>query len=104
MSLHFRLFVPHLVGLHGLARVCKELLDLEVPQTFRFLQGLSLASSAPTRDLAGIAAFARERPAARALIAARGEDVLERLAKTDPAVGARLAEYLATWGVRTCGR
>jgi phosphohistidine swiveling domain-containing protein len=103
MSLHFRLFVPHLVGLHGFARVCKELLDLEVPQTFRFLQGLSLASSAPTRDLAAIAAFARERPAARALIAARGDDVLERLAKADPAVGARLAEYLATWGVRTCG-
>ncbi len=103
MSLHFRLFVPHLVGLHELARVCKELLGLEVHETFRFLQGLSSASSAPTRDLAQIAAFALSRPAARALIAARGEDVLGGVARIDPELGARLAAYLATWGVRTCG-
>jgi hypothetical protein len=91
MSLHFRLFVPHLVGLHGFAQVCKELLRLEVPPTFQFLQGLSLASSAPTRDLAQIAAFARERPAARALIAVRGEGVLEHLAETDPVLDRRHA-------------
>ena len=101
MRLHFRLFVPHLVGLHQLAQVCHELLGLEPPQMFRFLQGLSLASSAPTRELAAIASFARERPAARAVIAARGDDLLLRLAKADPAVAARLTQYLGTWGLRT---
>jgi phosphohistidine swiveling domain-containing protein len=103
MLLHFRLNMPHVVGLHDLAQLCAEALGWDAPQTMRLLQGLSTASSAPTRELATIARFAADRPAARAVIEARGRDVLERLVEEDREVGERLRAYLGIWGLRTFG-
>jgi phosphohistidine swiveling domain-containing protein len=103
MGLHFKLFVPQLVGVRELALVCKEALGWDTPQALRLLQGLSVASSAPTRELLEIAHFARDRPAARALIEARSDDLLQSLSEADPELAARLHAYLASWGVRTFG-
>lgn len=100
MSLHFRLFVPHLVGIHALAQVCRELLGWDVLRVFELLQGLSITSSAPTRDLAEVASFVRERPAARALVDARVPDLIDRMKAVDPEVSARIAGYMRTWGMR----
>jgi pyruvate,water dikinase len=103
MRLHFRLFVPYVVGVHELAQACKELLGWESHQMVRLLQGLSTTSSAATRELALVAAFARDRKSARAVIEAGGVDVLGRLEQVDPEVSARLSAYLKVWGVRTFG-
>jgi len=103
MQLHFRLFMPHAVGLHELAEVCKDLLGWDLTQMTQLLQGLSEASAAPTRELASIAALARARPSARMVIEGGGPDLLERLEVADPEVAARLDEYLSTWGLRTYG-
>jgi pyruvate,water dikinase len=67
------------------------------------LQGLSVTSSASTRELSSIAAFARERPVARAVIEACEGDVLGDLERIDAELHARLVNYLAVWGLRTLG-
>lgn len=103
MLLHFRLDVPHVVGLHELAQACRELLGWDTSRAMHLLQGLSVASSAPTRELADIARFAAGRPAARTVLEARAPDTLGRLAQEDPEVAARVRDYLDVWGLRTFG-
>ena len=103
MQLHFRLDMPHVVAVHELAQVCRDALGWDAPQAMHLLQGLSVASSAPTRELASIAAFAATRPAARAVIQGRGADVTQKLAEVDPEVAHRLRAHLDAWGLRTFG-
>jgi pyruvate,water dikinase len=103
MRLHFRLDLPHVLGLHELAAVCREALGWDVPQSMQLLRGLSVTSSAPTRSLAQVARRAAERPEARAVVEARGADMMERLTRVAPDVAAALREWLGVWGLRTFG-
>ncbi len=103
MTLHFRLFVPNLVGVYELAKTCKQLLGWESHQAAQLVQGLSTTSSASVRDLADIAAHARGRPAARTLIEEARPNFVQELQTVDPEVGERVAAYLQTWGTRTFG-
>jgi pyruvate,water dikinase len=100
-AIHFELFVPYVIGLHGLATTCEKLLGWNASQTMHLLQGLSVASSAPTRKLEQIAEVARTRPAARAVIEAGGADFFERLNQADAELGSMMAKYLRHWGLRT---
>jgi pyruvate,water dikinase len=103
MQLHFRLHMPHSVGVHELAMVCAELLGWDTPRAMELLQGLSVASSAPARGLAEIAALARSRPRALAVIESRPDDVVAALADIDPELTDRLRAYLQIWGIRLLG-
>lgn len=103
LRLHFRLFVPHLIGNHELAKACKAHLGWEAHRMTRLLQGLSTTSSAATRELATIAEFVRDRSGAREVIERGGDDFVARLENLDPEVHARLAAYLKQWGFRTFG-
>jgi pyruvate,water dikinase len=100
MELHFRLFVPYTVGVHELVKVCEEVAGMGLPDVMRLLQGLSAASSAPTRELAEVAARVRERPEPRAALGL--PDGFERLS-ADPVVGEALRGWLRRWGLRTIG-
>ena len=101
LTIHFELFVPYTVGLHELVVACRELLGYESHQVMRLLQGLSLASSAPTRGLAAIAEVARHRAETRAVIEHGGPEFFERLREIDPELGAQMDRYLERWGLRT---
>ena len=103
LRLHFRLHLPHTVGLHELAKTCEELLGWATPRAMELLQGLSTASSAATRELASVATMARNRPRARTVIESGSSDVVDRLAEADPDVALRLRVYLRFWGIRTIG-
>lgn len=101
LTIHFDLAVPYLVGLHELVVACRELLGYESHQVMPLLQGLSVASSAPTRELTSIAEVARHRAATRAVIEQGGPDFFERLLEVDPELGAQMDRYLERWGLRT---
>lgn len=103
MRLHFELMFPHAIGTHELCRATEQLLGWDVAKTSQLLQGLSTASSAPVHQLAAVADLSRDRPETRAVIEAGGMHFIERLREVDAEVHARLAEYLAFWGLRTFG-
>jgi pyruvate,water dikinase len=100
MTLHFHLFVPYMVGVHELVKLCDELLGMSLPEVMQLLQGLSEASTASTRELAEVAALVRMSPVARAALAQ--PDAFERLT-ADPAVGDALRRWMDRWGLRTIG-
>lgn len=100
MTLHFQLAVPYAVGVYEFVRACEEFLGMGLPDTMRMLQGLSITSSAPTRELADVAACVRERPHLRAALAL--PDAFERL-DADPAAGTMLRAWMRRWGLRTIG-
>lgn len=103
MRLHFELVIPHAVGTHELVSTCEELLGWDTSRAAQLLQGLSTASSAPTRELAAIADLARPRGATRAIIETGAEGFLEELRAVDPEVHDRIREHLRFWGLRTFG-
>lgn len=100
MALHFRLAVPYVVGLREFVTACAELLGMDLSNAMRMLQGLSVASSAPTRELADVAALVQARPDAKAALGM--PDVWARL-EADPVVGPPLRTWMARWGLRTIG-
>jgi rifampicin phosphotransferase len=103
LQLHFRLNMPFIIGVHDLAKTCKELLGWDAPRALELLQGLSTATSAPLRELAAVAELARARPRAAALIRAGTPDLEDRLSDEDPEVAKRLRSWLEVWGIRTIG-
>jgi pyruvate,water dikinase len=100
MELHFWLFVPYMVGVYELVKTCEELLGMCLPEVMRLLQGLSVTSSAPSRELADVARRVRKRPEAKAALEL--PDAFERLSG-DPVVGEALRHWLHRWGLRTIG-
>ncbi len=98
---HFDLFMPYLVGLHGLVAECERALGWDTAQTMRLLTGHSVASSAPTGALQDVARSAAARPAAAAAIADRSPGVGDRLHAVAPDVGRALDDWVREWGHRT---
>jgi rifampicin phosphotransferase len=90
MELHFRLAVPYVVAVYELSRVCEELLGWKPEQTLDLLGGSSVASSAPARDMAAIAAGVPEEALSGGLAALRESPVADRL-----------EAWLSWWGLRT---
>ena len=101
LTIHFELFMTYTVGMHELVVVSRELLGYESHQVMPLLQGLSVASSAPTRGLAAIAKVARNRAETRAVIEHGGPEFFQRLRNADPELGAQMDRYLERWGLRT---
>jgi hypothetical protein len=91
---HFTLFIPHIVGVYGLAVAGEELLGWNLQKTIGLLQGLSNTSTASTDELAALARRAGQRSATRKLLEARAPDILERVDDIDPPVAKELRQYL----------
>ncbi|MCB9777075.1 MAG: hypothetical protein H6742_00760 [Alphaproteobacteria bacterium] len=101
MDLHFELFIPYIVGVHGLKVACEELLGWSSHEAMTLLQGLSTASSRPTEELQQVAERARGSAAACAAIEPGGPDFLARLDAAAPEVAQAMRAWLGTWGLRT---
>jgi pyruvate,water dikinase len=99
-SIHFDLFLPYAFSLYELSCACRELLGWDEPQMLKLLQGLSDASSAPTRALGELSQYLRDRPKALATIRddAAWPTTLER---EDPEAASAIAAYRDAWGLRT---
>jgi len=100
-TIHFDLYAPYLMGVRDLTLVCKELLGWETHEAVALLQGLSVASLAPTRELELIADKARVRPTARTAIGNGGPGFLEALRQVDAELAKDVDRYLKRWGLRT---
>ena len=98
--LHFRLFLPYVVGVHGLSAACEELLGWDTAQAMELMQGLSEASSAPSRDLARLAERLRADPAARRCVEEEA-DWQQHLPEVSPGAAAAVAAWLEEHGLRT---
>ncbi len=102
-KIHFRLFIPYVVGIHELASVCRELLGWEAPEVMDLLGGLSEASAGATRALDALAGKVRELPEAIDVLETAGADVLERLERVDPGLAEAARSYLERYGHRVMG-
>jgi len=86
--IHFMLFVPYLMGVRPFVDAADELLGWTTSEALGLLDGLSEASSAPTRDLRAIAATAAAHPEGRAVLADWDGTPLEQVLDTLDDVGA----------------
>lgn len=98
---HFHLFIPYTIGLHELASRTDELLGWTASQTMDLLQGLSSASSEPSRALRTLAGHIRAVPEARRLVATRNGDALDRLPRMDPSIAEAVGDFRDRWAMRT---
>jgi pyruvate,water dikinase len=90
MKLHFRLTVPHIVGVYELVKCCEEMLGWDMPRAMSLLGGSSTTTTAPDRAMAAIAAQLDPSIADQGIEAVRAS-----------AVGAQLDAWLEHWGLRT---
>ena len=99
-NIHFDLFLPYAFSLYELACACRELLGWDEPQMLRLLQGLSGASSAPTKALGELTRWLRDRPEAVATIR---DDAAwpSTLRDKDREAADAIDSYRDTWGLRT---
>lgn len=100
LEVHFRLFIPYCVGVHELHQVCHELLGWAPEASIELLQGLSPASSEPTRALRALADELARRPAAREVVMRADPTLLDDLDEVDPEAARRIRGYLDRWGWR----
>lgn len=99
--IHFRLFMPYAVGIHGLCRETDRLLGWSTAQTMELLQGLSATSSEPAQALDELADLVRAHPAAGEVLEHPEGDLLGRLEDVDPDIAQAVRAYRDDWGLRT---
>lgn len=101
--LHFRLFIPYVVGVHRLVEVSERLLGWTTDETMRLLSGLSEASSEPARELERLAQRIRNTPGAADALKQCGTDVERALGEVDTELADQVAEYRHGYGFRAVG-
>lgn len=104
-EVHFQLFVPYLLAAYDLSKTCRDLLDWELPDTLELVSGLSETTTAPARELAGLAREVRARPEAASLVRdwEAGADAgafLDRLRAVAPDVARSVRDHLQRYGCR----
>ena len=100
VGIHFDLFLPYLLGLHGLVEVCTELLGWDSSTTLRMLTGSSEASAAPAVAMRSLAEAAVDDEAAVAALADRSPGGGQRLREVSPRIADLLDRWLDDWGHR----
>lgn len=99
LLVHFKLTLP--VGtMAELAFACEEMLGWAEHEMVELLAGLSRTSTEPARQLATLAAMAKERPAVRKLLENADHTTLARLEEADPEFAQAFARYQQEFGGR----
>lgn len=98
--IHFDLFIPYLVGLHGLVELCEELLDWDASTVVRMLTGSSEASAAPVLAMRALADAVVGDAAATAAVSDRSPGAIDRLRRASPSAAALLDRWIEQWGHR----
>lgn len=99
LEIHFDLFIPYLVAVHGFVKVCRDLLGWDEGRSLELLAGASPASADPTRTMAAIAGRIRANPDALAAVAVGG-DTIDALGTIDPGLARELEEWSDVHGFR----
>ncbi|WP_199513861.1 PEP/pyruvate-binding domain-containing protein [Nucisporomicrobium flavum] len=97
-DVHFRLHGALCMELSRFFFTCRDVLGLDVAETFRLVSGTSHRSTAPARALADVAGLVRRSPAALARL--REGAPLADVQAADPAVAEALDAYLRDFGCR----
>lgn len=98
-QVHFRLFMPFLLGVHGLVDTCGDLLGWDTATSLGLVAGRSQASTAPTRALRSLAQELAREPAARKAV-----ETLDLAALADqPEAWQSFEDHRRRWGVRAAG-
>jgi pyruvate,water dikinase len=100
LAIHFDLFVPYLLGVHGFVQTAEELLGWDPSRSLAALAGHSPASSEPARLLRSIAASIRSAGAVERV--ARADDPLSEARQVDSHVSEMLDAWVAEIGFRLC--
>ena len=100
---HFKLFIPYILGIYRLVEASERLLGWSTDQTMRLLSGLSRASSEPARKLEVLAERIRAHPPAKDALDGAGTDVERALRSVDAELGDAVSEYLDEYGFRAVG-
>ncbi len=99
LRMHFKLTTP--VGtMAELAFACEEMLGWGEHKMVELLAGLSRTSTEPARQLATLAAMAKDRPAVRKLLENVDHTTLARLEEADPEFAQAFARYQQEFGGR----
>jgi pyruvate,water dikinase len=97
---HAMVSVAYFILVHELATTCHELLGWDTTRMLTLLEGLSTASTEPSRQLARLARLAEGKPALRELLTDVDEDTPDRLAVVDPQFAEAFARYVENTGHR----
>src|SRR5262245_17424146 len=100
LSIHFLLHSTDAFLPYELARACSELLGWDDRHTLLLVSGLSVKSTEPARELAGLARLVRRDPEVRRLLQQSGEEAIAALAEMQGEFAAELARYLREFGGR----
>jgi pyruvate,water dikinase len=98
---HAMVAFAYFVLVYELAQVCRELLGWGTPQMLALLEGLSITSAKPARQLADLAQSARSKPAIRELLSTLDESTPARLADVDAGFAQAFANYVEANGHRS---
>jgi phosphohistidine swiveling domain-containing protein len=98
---HAMVAFAYFVLVYELARVCHELLGWGTPKMLTLLEGLSITSAKPARQLADLARSARSKPAIRELLSRLDESTPARLADVDPGFAQAFSDYVQANGHRS---
>jgi phosphohistidine swiveling domain-containing protein len=98
--IHFKLFIPYVLEVYGLMQFCQQELGWEPAKATGLVAGLSQWSTEPVRRLRELASQAGGSPQVAGLLRSPAPPSLDVLRSADPAFGAALDDYLATFGVR----
>ncbi len=99
--IHFDLMMPYLIGMHRLVVVCRDLLGWEDARALQLVQGLSVASSAPARQLRDLGERIRANPAAAAAVRESTGNLVNALCQFDSELADALDDFSRRWGLRT---
>ncbi|MCI4061294.1 PEP-utilizing enzyme [Micromonospora sp. R77] len=97
-DVHFRLHGALCMELSRFYFTCRDVLGLDIAETFRLVSGTSHRSTAPARALAEVAGLIRRSPEALARL--REGAPLAEVQAADPVVAAALDAYLRDYGCR----
>jgi phosphohistidine swiveling domain-containing protein len=97
---HLKVAVAYFILVYELFEVCRELLGWDTAKMLTLLEGLSISSTEPGRQLAHLAQQARSKPALRELLARVDETTPARLAEEDAEFARAFSRYVEANGHR----
>ncbi|MGH2660445.1 MAG: PEP/pyruvate-binding domain-containing protein, partial [Actinomycetota bacterium] len=98
---HVLVAIAYWILIYELAEACRGLLGWDTAKTLTLVEGLSTTSTAPARELAGLARLARSKPAIRELLARVDETTPARLAQVDSEFAGAFSNYVEANGHRS---
>jgi phosphohistidine swiveling domain-containing protein len=97
---HLKVAVAYFILVYELVEACRELLAWDTAKMLTLLEGLSISSTEPGRQLAHLAQLARSKPAIRELLATVDETTPARLADENAEFARAFSRYVEANGHR----